>query len=282
MVTAIRGWVQASVYSLSTDCDRLPPLAWGCVKLFHWGHCLWLAYRIRRLVSTPTGIGCAGIAIALNALFRERSCFRIAVHLLAVSERLQTAVQAYRQLCQECTAIKWALRGDFCRRIKIEQATKIFISPAFTMRWQRRWANWKQMAARIAQHIPLAFKALVQLSLRLYDTYHSFSRVAEGCPTADLGELCDAARFSQRIFSELELRRGLLQRVLQGVGVSFDIEALLRWAAEQRHSLAGRLAAPTVAAVRTLASHTVFDLLSMAGCHSLFPKAILYHPRSHT
>lgn len=278
MVTSVRGWVQASVCSLSTECDRLPPLAWGCVKLFHWGHCLWLTYRIRKLVNSSTGIGCAGVAIALNALFRQRSWFRIAVHLLAVSERMQSAVQAYRELCLECTAIKWALRSDFCRRIKIEHSTKIFISPAFTMRWQRRWAGWQQMAARVAQHIPLAFKALVELSLRLYDTYHSFSRVADGCPTADLGELCDAARFSQRLFSELEQRRGLLQRVLQGVGVSFDIETLLTWAADQQHSLAGRLAAPAAAAVTTLARHTVFDLLSMAGCHSIFPKGCILPP----
>lgn len=271
MVTAVRGWVQASVCSLSTDCERLPPLLWGCVKLFHWGHCFWLAYRIRSLVGSFSGIGCAGVAVVLNTLFRERSWFRIVVHLLAVSERLQSAVQAYRDLCLECTAIKWALRGDFSRKIKREYNTKIFLSPAFTMRWQRRRAHWKQMAVRIAEHIPLAFKALLELSLRLYDTYHSFSRIVEGCPMADLGELCDAARFCQRIFNELELRRGLLQRVLQGVGVSFNIEPLLNWAAEQRRTLVSRLAAPAVAAVSTIAKRTFFDLLSMAGCHSLFP-----------
>lgn len=274
----IKKFTQTTVYSHTPVGQRLPPWAWNCLTFFHWIHCIWLGYRVRKLITSPAGISCAAVGLTLNALFSQHACFRIVVHLLAAAERLQGAIQAHLDFYNEWQAIKRAVQGDFRRRVIVQLPKKGEITPSLQIRWYKEKSIWKERIRRLARHVAALFKALIELSLRLYDNYQGLASISQGCPAPGLGTLCDASRYAQRLCSELQEQKELIARILNGVGSSFGVNNLTSWLAEKAGQAVSAAPDRAIAVVKHLGARSIFDVMVMLGCSELFPKPLLPPP----
>lgn len=116
------------------------------------------------------------------------------------------------------------------------------------------------------------------MSLRLGDSCQALTLIAQGCPAPDIGALCDASCFAQRLFFALEERQQLIERLLQGVGASFGLQALLGSLQAIAKQMQTNPSHP-VAVAADLGARTLFDMMNLLECQSLFPQPLVPPPR---